>query len=268
MIWFDTPKNMTPAYAREFVRIVRNLRPQTIINSRLMYSGRVVAHLDKARLDELRDIGVDYLSYGDRQIPANPVPGWHWETCMTLNRSWGYTADDHDWKTPATVIHQLVEVTSKGGNFLLNFGPTAEGELPAESMKIMKPVGAWLRVNGESIYGAGPVSLKGAAPAKKTTRAPKTPKARKATAKKGNAKSSASDWLVTGRPGKIYIHLFKWPAGPFVLPGVEEHVTEAYLLADPTRKPLKFTQTGNSLSVHLPKKAPDDKDSVVCLVLK
>ena len=74
--------------------------------------------------------------------------------------------------------------------------------------------------------------------------------------------------LAGHRPGKLYIHLFKWPSGPFVLSGVEGDVTRAYLLADLAEKPLKFTQAGGSLTVHLPEKAPDDRDSVVCLVLK
>ena len=120
MIWFDTPKNMTPAYARELAEVVRSIRPDTIINSRLLYSGRSVENLDKAKLDELRDIGVDYLSYRcDRGIPARPLPsGRDWETCMTLNGAWGYDAADHAWKSPQSVVRMLAEVVSKGGNLL------------------------------------------------------------------------------------------------------------------------------------------------------
>jgi alpha-L-fucosidase len=212
-------------------------------------------------LDELRDIGVDFLSYGDRQIPANPFPRWHWETCMTLNRSWGYTANDHDWKTPATVIHQLVEVTSKGGDFLLNVGPTAEGVIPAEAVAILGEVGDWLKANGEAIYGTTPVSFKGAASVKRALKARRGKAANTET-------ESVPDWLATGRPGKLYIHLFRWPNGPFVLPGVEGSVANAYLLADPAHESVEFTQTVDSLTAHLPEKALDDKDTVFCLTLK
>jgi len=269
VLWFDTPKNMTPAYAREFVRIVRNLRPQTIINSRLMYSGRVVAHLDQARLDELRDIGVDYLSYPDRTIPARPAPSWgqDWETCMTLNDSWGYNARDHNWKTPQKVVQMLARVVSKGGNFLLNFGPTAEGELPAESMKIMRPVGAWLRANGEAIYGAGPSALIGMAPSKAEAGEAPAGRARK----RGRAKTTIT-WVATtrptdratGQPAKTYVIVFEWPASHRLeIEGVAGPVSRAYLLA--TRASLRYSQRNRTVSITLPAHAPDPLATVVCL---
>ncbi len=261
-LWCDTPKNMTPEKARELIRLVRRLQPSTAVNSRILYSGRKIPRLTPAQLDELRDIGVDFLSYGDRQIPARPFPGWHWETCMTLNRSWGYRADDHDWKSPATVIRMLVEVTSKGGAFLLNVGPTAEGVIQPEAVAILARVGDWLKVNGESIYGAGPVSIKGAAPVKRALRG------RRGRSRAKNETEVGPDWLATGRPGKLYIHLFKWPSGSFTLSGVEGHVTKAYFLADPAKQPLKFTQTGDTLTVRLPSKPLVAEDTVLCLTLK
>lgn len=116
---------------------------------------------------------------------------------------------------------------------------------------------------GESIYGAGPVGLQSATSAKRV------PPARR---RRGRAERTETetvpDWLATGRPGKLYIHLFKWPGGPFVLPGVEGSVAKTYLLADLAKKPLEFIQAGDSLTVHLPEKAPDDRDTVLCLVLK
>ena len=261
-LWCDTPNSMTPEKARELIGLVRQLQPPTAVNSRILYSGRKIPRLTPEQLAELRDIGVDFLSYGDRQIPANPFPGWHWETCMTLNRSWGYRASDHDWKSPATVIRMLVEVTSKGGAFLLNVGPTAEGVIQPEAVAILAKVGDWLKVNGESIYGAGPVSIKGAAPAKRALRA------RRGRGRARNETADGPDWLATGRPGKLYIHLFKRPAGPFALSGVEGHVTKAYFLADPAKQPLKFTQTGEALTVRLPSKPLAAEDTVLCLTLQ
>ncbi len=265
VIWFDTPRNMTPAYAREFVRLVRSLRPQTIINSRLLYSGRVVMGLDKARLDELRDIGVDYLSYPDRTIPEHPAPGWDWETPMTLNNSWGYNATDHNWKSPKKVVEMLARVVSKGGNLLLNFGPTAEGVIPPESIEVMKPVGAWLRANGEAIYGAHPSNLM--SPARKT------PAGRRIRRIRGAERTEiVVDWVattrpadkVTGRPAKTYLILFKWPTHRRLeIKGITSRVTRAYLLA--THKPLQYSQKNQTVSITLPANAPDPIATVVCL---
>jgi alpha-L-fucosidase len=196
---------------------------------------------------------------------------------MTLNGAWGYNAADQNWKSPQTVVQMLARVVSKGGNFLLNFGPTAEGELPAEGVKVVQQVGAWLRVNGEAIYGAGPSDLKG------TESPPKAPP--EDTAKKGasNAKGKKSrparkpepkiDWLATsrpadtatGRPAKIYLIIFKWPAGRLEVKGMTNQISQAYLLGDAKHAPLKFTQQAGTFSVALPANAPDPIATVVCL---
>ena len=137
LIWFDTPQMMTPEIARKFSDTVRSVSPDTLINSRLLRSGASIVGLSREQRDELRAAGIDYLSFRDREIPeASPWP--YWETCMTLNDSWGYTETDHNWKTPQRDIHQLLEVVSKGGTFLLNVGPTAEGEIPAPSVETLK----------------------------------------------------------------------------------------------------------------------------------
>ena len=273
VIWFDTPKNMTPAYAREFAQTVRSIRPETIINSRLLYPGRAVENLNKAKLDELRDIGVDYLSYRDRGIPEQPAPSWgsNWETCMTLNGAWGFNAEDNNWKSPQTVVQMLSEVASKGGNFLLNFGPTAQGELPAEGVKVVQQVGAWLRVNGEAIYGASPSELQGT----RATAAARRAKARaKAAEPEADHESEPKfDWLstsrpaskATGQPAKIYLHVFKWPSGRLEIKGMTSQVSTAYLLGDAKRTPLKFTQQDGTFSIELAGKAPNPIGTVVCL---
>ena len=252
-LWCDTPNSMTPEKARELVKKVREVQPTTVVNSRVLYNGRAVAKLSSEKLDELREIGVDFLSYGDRQIPEKPIPGWHWETCMTLNHSWGYTEKDNNWKSPETVIRQLVEVSSKGGSFLLNVGPTAEGVIPGKAVDILSEVGDWLKVNGESIYGTKPVSIGTTNTVDETD---------------SKDKKKSPDWLATGKDGKIYIHIFKWPAGKFKISGIKGSVKKAYMLADPKQNSVKFKQKENSITVFLTKKALDDKDTVLCLVLK
>jgi alpha-L-fucosidase len=237
-IWFDTPVQMTPQSAKEFARLVHTTQPATYVNSRIFSSGRKISGMNAGQLAELKQIGVDYLSYADRQIPDHPQ--WRdWETCMTLNHSWGYTRSDDDWKSPEVVIGQLVEVASKGGNFLLNVGPTAEGVIPAPGVANLREVGRWLKVNGEAIYGTGPSPFA----------------------------STRSDgaWCCTTKPGKLYIHLLQWPAGKFELSGLKGKATKAYLLADPQRHPLNITEANGKLDVGLPNTASGERINVLCI---
>ena len=193
---------------------------------------------------------------------------------MTLNGAWGYNASDHNWKSPQTVVQMLAQVVSKGGNFLLNFGPTAEGELPTEGVEIVKKVGAWLRVNGEGIYGARASNLGsiGASHAASGANIENQPKG-KAKARKSREPGREFAWVATSRPAsratvqpaKIYLHIFQWPAGRLEVKGMTSQVSKAYLLGDATRTPLTFSQKDGTFSVALPANAPDPIATVVCL---
>ena len=97
----------------------------------------------------------DYTSTGDNVIPPN-VSGEAWEVPATINHTWGFRNDDTDWKSPGQIAFKLVDIVSKGGNYLLNVGPTAEGVIPQVSQDILRTVGRWLQTNGEAVYGAGP----------------------------------------------------------------------------------------------------------------
>ncbi len=134
LIWFDTPRMMTGERPHRFTRIVRSMQPDTLIDGRLGVEG-------------------DYVTTGDNVVPSD-VLGEAWEVPATLNHTWGYRTDDHDWKSPQTVIFKLIDIVSKGGNYLLNVGPTAEGVIPQPSQDILRTVGRWLRVNGDAVYGA------------------------------------------------------------------------------------------------------------------
>ena len=92
----------------------------------------------------------------EQEVPEKPLP-YVWETCMTMGNSWSYVPNDK-YKSANRLIHLLVDIVSKGGNFLLNIGPNAEGELPAESLKRLKEIGDWMKVNGEAIYKTRPVA--------------------------------------------------------------------------------------------------------------
>ena len=149
---------MSPALAKPFFEVVREISPDTLINSRIALDGNKMGTITQKDLAMLESLGVDYLSYADREIPAeSPWP--HWESCMTLNGAWGFTKGDESWKSPSLVIKQLLEVVSKGGAFLLNVGPDAEGRFPPESVAVLEQVGRWLEANGDAVYGGGTCRL-------------------------------------------------------------------------------------------------------------
>ena len=149
-----------------------------------------------------------------------------------------------------------MDAVSKGGNYLLNVGPTGEGEIPEANVKTFREIGAWMKVNGEAIYGAGRTPFGEELGAYSTTE------------KNRHGKfvfNEKKDWRCTTKPGKLYITLFSWPKGEFELKGVKGQVTKAVLLADPDRKPLSFRQEAQNVTVSLPANAPDALGSVLCL---
>ncbi len=229
VVWFDigTP---TPELAQELISFVRELQPDTIINGRVGIRGGRWS----------RGLG-DYIEMGDNEIPEEKIEG-DWETPATLNDTWGYKSYDHNWKSPGNVIQKLVEIVSKGGNYLLNVGPTAEGVIPEPSVRILRGVGEWLRRNGEGIYGtkASPI---------------RTP--------------PESLYRCTAKPGRLYIHTLAWPwYGELVIPEVKNKVERAHLLAYPELGELSFRQEGEIVTVNVPEKAPDPIDTVIVLEME
>jgi alpha-L-fucosidase len=205
-VWFDTPRNMAGERAARFTQIVRTLQPKTLIDGRLGESG-------------------DYVSTGDNVIPTEKKTE-AWEVPATLNHTWGYRADDHDWKSVGDVVFKLVDVVSKGGNYLLNVGPMANGEMPAEAVYILKHSGEWLTMNGEAVYGAGPSPFGdelGEASAKGTKDLRGQPLV-----------LSHNEYRYTTKPGKLFITFFNGPRVPFALPKMQNAVTRAYRLSDKT----------------------------------
>jgi alpha-L-fucosidase len=204
LVWFDTPRMMTAARAKRFTEIVRSLQPDTLIDGRLGAEG-------------------DYVSTGDNVIPA-AASDQAWETPATVNHTWGYRKDDHDWKSPGEIAFKLVDIVSKGGNYLLNVGPMADGTIPAPSQEALRTVGRWLRVNGEAVYGAG--------------RTPwgdelGEPSARGTKDLRGNPLFlSRDEWRVTTKPGRLYFTFFEEPRAAFELPPMKNAVKRAYRLAD------------------------------------
>ncbi|CAA6690016.1 MULTISPECIES: alpha-L-fucosidase [unclassified Lentimonas] len=272
-LWFDTPIKVNPEIARKMVEEIRAAKPDVLLNSRLLYHGHQIEELTPEQLDELAEIGVDFLSYHDRKIPAKTFAEWPWETCMTLNGAWGYRESDNRWKSPKDVVQMLAQCASKGGNFLLNFGPTAEGVIPEDGVEVVKQVGDWLRINGESIYGTQGSKLRetGATKVGPGVNLDGSMKKESAADKKAKNKNIEFDWLATsrpatdGQPAKVYLHIFTWPGESFEVKGITETVEKAYFLANTAKSPLKFSQKGDAFTLSLPSSAPDPIGTVVCL---
>ena len=161
---------------------------------------------------------------------------------MTMNTTWGFKFYDDKWKSTEVITRNLIDIASKGGNYLLNVGPTAQGLIPAPSVERLAAVGAWMKMNGESIYG--------------TTASPFA--------------SQLAFGRATSKPGKVYLHVFDWPGdGKLNVPAFGKDVKRAYFLTHP-KTALTFHQVdrGGSLTLELPSQALDPIATVVVLETK
>lgn len=225
VLWWDTPTGMTNEYA-EKLNAVLALQPNIITNDRLKRPNYP----------------------GDTKTPEQTIPslseldGKDWETCMTMNGTWGYKSYDNKWKSPETLIRNLVDIASKDGNYLLNVGPDATGQFPQGSIDDLKAIGAWMKVNSEAIYATTASPL----PALTWGRCTKK--------------------VVQGKT-TLYLSVFNWPVnGKLLVPGLTNKVLSAKLLANGAS--LKTEGTKDGLQINLPEKAPDTIASVIKIEVK
>jgi len=238
VVWFDTPtKDMTPALAGEIVTLL-NEHPNLIWNNRL--GGGYPGDTETP----------------EQYIPAQGYPGRDWESCMTMNDTWGYKSYDTHFKSTETLVRNLIDIASKGGNYLLNIGPDSKGDVPPAEVERLQQIGKWIAVNGESIYGTRPTLFGGEAGSYSSTEKDNSGKPKFIP---------AWNWRSTTADNKIYIELFTWPSGEFHLEKLPRTVTSAYLMADPRHTPLKLTRTSTGLDIHLPAKALDPIATVLVL---
>lgn len=222
LIWFDTPKRMNPDQSRFLANLVHEVQPDCLV------SGRIG-----------NDLG-DYAEARDNVIPEDMME-MDWETPATINHTWGFKAQDEDWKPVDELIRKLVDTVSKNGTYLLNVGPTAEGVIPQPSVERLEGMGRWLEQNGESVYGtkAGPLQGLGWA---------------RSTAKRTDANT-------------VYLHVFKWPSGGTLrVPSLGKSVASAHLLAASTQ--LEVQASSNETTITVPAQAPDPVDTVIRLRLE
>jgi alpha-L-fucosidase len=237
VLWFDGEWQdwWTETDGKELYRYVRSLKPDIIINNRVGRGRQGMQGMSKTDQEYAGDFGTP-----EQQIPANGLPGVDWESCMTMNTTWGFKFYDDKWKSPEVIIRNLIDIASKGGNYLLNVGPTAEGLIPAPSVERLAAVGKWMKVNGASIYG--------------TTASP-FPK-------------QLEFGRATSKAGRVYLHVFDWPAdGKLQVPAWGKMVTKAYLLTNPGRS-LKFAESTAGLTIQLPSQAVDPIATVIVIETK
>lgn len=204
VIWFDGEWESTWTHenGKDLYQYVRTLQPSVIINNRVDKGREGMGGLNKDN-SFIGDFGTP-----EQEIPATGTPGVAWESCMTMNNNWGYNSHDQNWKTSEDLVRKLIDIASKGGNFLLNVGPTSAGEFPAPAVERLKEIGAWMKTNGESIYGT------------------------EASAFRNLSWGRSTRKTIPGGT-RIYLQVFDWPAdGKLLVPGLGNTIIKTYALSD------------------------------------
>ncbi len=238
-IFFDGLDHQEKYDGYSFLEMIRSMSPNTMVDNRL----GIPADYDTPEQwvpmrIPVKGVTIRGTNPSEAQKLPTAIPARAkfrpWETCMTINTTWAYNKNDHNYKSSRHLIRTLIEVASRGGNFLLNVGPTPEGTIQPEFQQRLRAMGDWLRVNGEAIYG--------------TTYGPLQDLAYGRTTAKGKI---------------VYLHIFDWPeSGTLDVAGLGR-ILRASMLAD--GRPLTFRQTPQRVSIDLPSQSPDPNASVIAI---
>ena len=224
LLWFDTPMGITKEQSRALFDLVKSLQPDCIV------SGRIG-----------NDLG-EYMTTGDNFIPRLPYPG-DWEVPATLNDTWGYSRFDHNWKHRDDILRLLLQINSRGGNYLLNVGPDASGRVPEESVEILNAVGAYVRENGDAIFQT----------------------------KRVDGYAYELEWAeITRKDYRLYLHVLE-PKKRLELINIGNHVRRAYVLRDGRELPVATNATCEGaarIEAELPEDLQTQKNYCICLELE
>jgi alpha-L-fucosidase len=239
VLWFDGEWENTWNDNRgtDLYNYVRSLKPDILINNRVGASRQGMEGFTKAG-----GFGGDFGT-PEQEIPATGLPGVDWESCMTMNDNWGYNKADKKFKSTQDMIRMLADIASKGGNYLLNIGPTAEGVFPPESVERLREIAAWMRVNGESIHGAS------ASPV-------------------GNFAWGRCTMKRIGDNTRLYLHVFDQPKdNVLVLNGIANEVVEIRYLDPRNKKAIHHSRKEDAIVLELTSSQPDLMNTVIVLDL-
>jgi len=241
IVWFDGEweSSWTHEMGVDLYNYCRTLQPATIVNNRVDKGRSGMAGMTKQ--GEFR---------GDYGTPEQEIPhtgfgeGVYWESCMTMNNTWGFKKNDHQWKSPTTLVRNLIDIASKGGNFLLNVGPTAEGEIPAPSVERLQAMGQWMQKYGDSIVGTS------ASPFERVS-----------------WEGRCTQKALAGDQTRLYLHLFNWPEdGRLLVKSLQNKPVEAAIVGQGESLPTSG-EPGRWV-IQLPSQAPDKIASVVRLDIR
>jgi alpha-L-fucosidase len=238
VLWFDGEweKTWTHERGKDLYNYVRTLQPSIIINNRVDIGRHGMQGFTKSS-EYMGDFGTP-----EQEIPATGVPGVDWESCMTMNDHWGYNSHDNNWKSSQDLVRKLIDIASKGGNFLLNVGPTQEGLFPDASVQRLKEIGSWMKLNSESIYGSSSSPFKNLSWGRCTQKP------------------------ISGGT-RLYLHVFNWPQdGKLIIPGLANDVNKTYALSGKTG--LSAVRSGTDYIVDISKLKQDEFATVVVMDIK